>query len=73
MPFCPICKTNHDPDVLCFDQTRQVLRNAGIEKASKKPMLKKEFKTLDIKAKIILILLALFFIGLAIFIARKGL
>jgi len=37
MPFCPICKSYHDPDLPCFDRAQQMLRNAGVESRHRRP------------------------------------
>jgi F0F1-type ATP synthase assembly protein I len=65
MPFCPICESFHDRDVLCIDKTTQALRDMGIKK--KKPS-KDKFKILIAQAdmsfmKILLDLVALVLLG----------
>jgi len=30
MAYCPICGTDHSPDILCSDKASDVLRHAGI-------------------------------------------
>jgi hypothetical protein len=64
--FCPICKTHHDPNVVCTDRAGELLRAAGIEQ---KPMTKKEFEETAKKADrsllmIILVFLAAFLLGI---------
>lgn len=54
--FCPICKTYHDPNVVCTDRTGELLRAAGIEP---KPMAEKEFKETTKKANRSLLLFVL--------------
>jgi len=34
MAYCPICGTDHDPDLPCGDKAGHVLRRAGISKRS---------------------------------------
>jgi hypothetical protein len=35
MPYCPICGTDHDPDLPCADKTSHLLRRAGIDERSR--------------------------------------
>lgn len=63
--FCPICKTYHDPNVVCTDRTGELLRAAGIEP---KPMNDKELKETVKKADrsmliILVVLLAAILLG----------
>jgi hypothetical protein len=49
MRYCPICGTDHDPDLPCADKASQVLRSAGIEKRSGMPA--REFAELSREAR----------------------
>lgn len=37
MPFCPICKSDHDLDFACWDRAGAALREAGIEREGSSP------------------------------------
>ena len=49
MAFCPICKGNHDPDVLCVDSAGRALKDMGIKDNRK--ISKKELSEVDKKAR----------------------
>ena len=34
MSFCPICKGNHDSDIMCVNQKKQIQRDIGIDKVN---------------------------------------
>jgi len=70
MSFCPICKRNHDPDIYCTDGTKQILRDMGIEKHSKE-MPKEEFKKLNKKAIIFLVIFALVIIAFVFYFVLR--
>lgn len=48
MPFCPICKGNHDPSVPCSNQGLSALHEAGINtEPSPRPGLKDRLRAAD--------------------------
>ena len=77
MPFCPICKSNHDPDYLCVDRARESLEEAGIMITHKDTMSREEFRreTREIEKKMItkillIVVITLLALGITIFIAE---
>jgi hypothetical protein len=48
MAYCPICGTDHSPDILCPDKASDVLRHTGIKIGGK--LSRKQFKNVFKKA-----------------------
>lgn len=62
MPFCPICKGNHDPSLPCGDRTAQFLNEAGIKRQP--TMSPSQFRETVRKADRFVLLLFLLLAGL---------
>ncbi len=63
LTFCPTCQRWHNPEANCVDGAGSALREIGIKP---KKMPEEEFKALNKKANKILIIIALFLIGLIV-------
>jgi len=57
MPICPICKTDHDPGLACFDKTGQALQDIGLKRRSKTS--RKDLKETEKKANAVFIIFLL--------------
>ena len=72
MPFCPICKGDHDPDVPCFGRGySQALRDAGIPEKRRR-MSRKKFRQTVRRANRSLMGLLLIIVGLFCMVKLLG-
>jgi len=68
MAFCAICQRYHDPDMGCFDNTGQVLRNMGIE-GEDKHTPENKLQRNELKTRWIILLISLGVLIIAIIVA----
>ena len=66
MAFCPVCKGNHDPDVLCVDSVGRALKDMGIKENKKRS--KKEFSEIGKGARRSLVTLGLILFGIFVLV-----
>lgn len=71
MPFCPICKGNHDPSFPCSQQTLSALHEAGIDiEPEPRPGLKGRLRAAD---RAFLVVMAAMIVAVGAYVAVKAL
>ena len=70
MPICPICKTDHDPGLACFDKTGQALQDIGLRRRSRAS--RKDMKETEKKANAVFIILLVVFVAVLLLMLLLG-